>query len=122
MQNPTQINVELLKKQAGENGAVIPNTDFTIISSFSNIHQKLTNQAGKIEFKEKNISAGNYSYIVTENKTANANYVNVLEGKYMKIDVTVSANGAMTINNVKYYNNNELKFKTKNIIMVAPRV
>ena len=105
-ENPTTVDVELLKKQTGENGAPISNTEFTIISSFSGTYRKFTDQSGKIGFSEKKIPAGKYSYIVTENNTANANYVNILSGKYMKIDVTVSANGKMTIDNTRYYNDN----------------
>ena len=105
-ENPTTVDVELLKKQTGENGAPISNTEFTIISSFSGTYRKFTDKSGKIGFSEKKIPAGKYSYIVTENNTANANYVNILSGKYMKIDVTVSANGKMTIDNTRYYNDN----------------
>ncbi|HJJ10731.1 MAG TPA: SpaH/EbpB family LPXTG-anchored major pilin [Clostridiaceae bacterium] len=105
-ENPTTVDVELLKKQTGENGAPISNTEFTIISSFSGTYRKFTDQSGKIGFSEKKIPAGKYSYIVTENNVANANYVNILSGKYMKIDVTVSANGKMTIDNTRYYNDN----------------
>ena len=105
-ENPTTVDVELLKKQTGENGAPISNTEFTIISSFSGTYHKFTDQSGKIGFSEKKIPAGKYSYIVTENNVANANYVNILNEKYMKIDVTVSANGKMTIDNTRYYNDN----------------
>ena len=105
-ENPTTVDVELLKKQTGENGAPISNTEFTIISSFSGTYRKFTDKSGKIGFSEKKIPAGKYSYIVTENNTANANYVNILSGKYMKIDVTVSANGKMSIDNTRYYNDN----------------
>lgn len=105
-ENPTTVDVELLKKQTGENGAPISNTEFTIISSFSGTYRKFTDQSGKIGFSEKKIPAGKYSYIVTENNTANANYINILDEKYMKIDVTVSANGKMTIDNTRYYNDN----------------
>ena len=105
-ENPTTVDVELLKKQTGENGAPISNTEFTIISSFSGTYHEFTDQSGKIGFSEKKIPAGKYSYIVTENNVANANYVNILNGKYMKIDVKVSANGKMTIDNTRYYNDN----------------
>ena len=105
-ENPTTVDVELLKKQTGENGAPISNTEFTIISSFSGTYHKFTDQSGKIGFSEKKIPAGKYSYIVTENNVANANYVNILNEKYMKIDVTVFANGKMTIDNTRYYNDN----------------
>ena len=105
-ENPTTVDVELLKKQTGENGAPISNTEFTIISSFSGTYRKFTDQSGKMGFSEKKIPAGKYSYIVTENNVANANYVNILNEKYMKIDVTVSANGKMTIDNTRYYNDN----------------
>lgn len=105
-ENPTTVDVELLKKQTGKNGAPISNTEFTIISSFSGTYREFTDQSGKIGFSEKKIPAGKYSYIVTENNVANANYVNILNEKYMKIDVTVSANGKMSIDNTRYYNDN----------------
>ena len=107
LQNPTKIDIELQKKQAGNNGGVIANTEFKIVSSFSDEHTKSTDKNGKINFTEDSMRPGNYTYRIYENRTANPNYANVLEGIYMKVDINVSPEGNITINNTSYYYQDE---------------
>ena len=107
LQNPTKIDIELQKKQAGNNGGAIANTNFKIVSSFSDEHTKSTDKNGKINFTEDSMRPGNYTYRIYENRTANPNYANVLEGIYMKVDINVSPEGNITINNTSYYYQDE---------------
>ena len=104
MQNPVNVDVELLKLQDGDNAEPIANTNFTIVSTFSGEHNSLTNQEGKIDFTEEKIKPGQYSYKIYENATADAKYINILYGKYMQADVEVFADGTIRINNVRYFN------------------
>lgn len=103
LENPPRINIELLKTQAGENGAAIYNTNFTIDSSFSGEHTTSTSTTGLINLTERSIRPGDYTYKVYENRTANPNYINVLDGMYMQVNVTVSADGSIKIKDTKYY-------------------
>ena len=103
LENPTKINVELLKTQAGKDESAILNTNFTINSSLSGDHTENTDSNGLINFTESSIKPGDYTYKVYENKVANPNYVNVLDGMYMEVNVSVSAAGLITINSTKYY-------------------
>ncbi|MBP3501902.1 MAG: SpaH/EbpB family LPXTG-anchored major pilin [Clostridia bacterium] len=106
LENPTQIDIELLKKQAGEDGASIANTDFTILSSFSDKHSEVTNSSGKIYFRESKISEGEYTFKIKENRPADANYANILQNKYMQVSVWVKANGEITEPKVSFYRSN----------------
>ena len=116
-ENPPKINVELLKTQAGKSGSAIKDTNFTINSDFSGSHTKNTDANGLINFTESSIKPGNYTYKVYENKVANPNYVNVLDGMYMEVKVLVSAAGEITIKDTKYfYKENNIEITNEELL------
>ena len=106
LKNPTQIDVEVLKLQAGSGETAIANTEFTMTSSFSGGHDGLTDGNGKIAFNEHSMVPGDYTYRMTEKRPASDCYVNVLDGIFIKADITVANNGAITIKGVNYYYTN----------------
>ena len=106
LENPVKIDVDIVKKQVGSNGTVIPNTEFTVVSSFSGEHHGNTASNGKLSFRENNIRAGEYTYKVTENNTASSKYINILKDKYMLVTIKVSADGSITEKSYKLFNSN----------------
>ncbi|MBO5348734.1 MAG: Cna B-type domain-containing protein, partial [Clostridia bacterium] len=97
LQNPTKFDFELVKQEANKNnGDVIPNTKFKITSSFSGEHTKFTNNKGTISFTETDVKAGDYSFKIQELEVPDENYVNILENKYIIVNVHVAADGTVT--------------------------
>ena len=109
LKNPPQIEVELTKLQAGDNGSPIPGARFTIVSEItnkfsSNVHTSITSYAGKMYFKEYPIDPGEYTYRVYEDEPASPKYANVLENKYMQVKISVTANGTINISGpIRYF-------------------
>lgn len=101
MENPTQVDFELVKKSAGSNSIRIENTKFTVDSSFSGTHEEYTDENGDITFRESPMKAGEYEYKITEDEVADANYVNILEGLYIKEYIKVLADGTISFNQEK---------------------
>ncbi len=91
--NPTSFNVEINKVVAGDDNTPISNTKFTIVSSASGSHTESTEVNGTISLNETNIKAGDYTIKVYEDKVASAKFINVLEDKYVEINVSISADG-----------------------------
>ncbi len=66
----------------------------------------ITDGNGKIAFNEHSMVPGDYTYRMTEKRPASDCYVNVLDGIFIKADITVANNGAITIKGVNYYYTN----------------
>ena len=101
VENPTNYNFNVIKKDAAENN--VKGSKFTAYreDSNGNIKQVLNNEELKI-INETPMRAGNYIYYITETATPGKQYVNVLEGKYMKVYVHLDANGRLSITNSKF--------------------
>lgn len=108
VENPTRYNFNIIKKNAAETD--VNGSKFTAYreDSDGNVTQVLNNEELKI-INETPMRAGNYIYYITENSTPTNNnskpgaqYVNVLEGKYMKVYVHLDANGRLSITNSKF--------------------
>ncbi|MBR4261017.1 MAG: hypothetical protein IKQ33_03580 [Clostridia bacterium] len=61
----------------------------------------VTNSA---EVQERRIKIDNYTYEIRELEAPNKNYVNVLEGKYIKVSTAVAQDGTVSISDWKVYN------------------
>lgn len=92
--NPTQIEVDLLKQTAGANTQAVQGTVFKIESVDS--HTATTDRDGKISYIEEISTPGRYKVRVFEQTVAGPKYVNVLENKYMEIEIDVSAKGEIS--------------------------
>ena len=117
--NPIDIEVQLNKNQVGSSGIGIANTEFTITRNDGVKHEHvLTGENGEYKFIEERILPGNYTYKFEELNTASENYVNILEGRYFEVNVTVSEDGNITINSSKILNSDgsELDRNTLNKI------
>ena len=101
-ENPTTVDVELLKKQTGKNGAPISNTEFTIISSFSGTYREFTDQSGKIGFSEKKIPAGKYSY--------GENQYTLSSGSKIQVSISQSQTGTSYLTFQNRTSNSSLRF------------
>ncbi len=101
VENPTNYNFNVIKKDAAENN--VKGSKFTAYreDSNGNIKQVLNNEELKI-INETPMRAGNYIYYITETATPGKQYVNVLDGKYMKVYVHLDANGRLSITNSKF--------------------
>ena len=107
LENPVDFDVDLVKKAGG--------IDFLQQAQFQ-VYREAVDQEGldgKVfdrfvtdrnitrvsEVTEHNMKAGKYTYYITEQKAPNARYINVLDGKYIKVNVEISGTGKMTIMN-----------------------
>ena len=106
--NPITINVGVIKKQYGEGAQPIPDVSITITSDNTGDHN-ITSTRSEEVFSEGNIKPGTYNFIVRENDNPNPRYVNVLKDRYAKANVTISKTGDITLNNIKYYTNNNVE-------------
>ena len=103
MENPPQIKVELIKTTAGseENKRPIGNTKFTIVSQDS--HTAYTNSNGIINYLEEIHEPGSYTVRVYEDEVADPKYVNILENKYMAVNINVYADGSIISGAATFY-------------------
>lgn len=108
VENPTSYNFNIIKKNAAETD--VNGSKFTAYreDSDGNVTQILNNEELRL-INESPMSAGNYTYYITENSTptnadskAGMQYVNVLENKYMKVYVQLDADGKLYITNSKF--------------------
>ena len=100
--NPVEYDIDLTKNAAGI--GFLQNTKFKVYSEENN--SKLfdsyvtdINTWKTAEITETNKRAGRYTYYITETQTARERYVNILENKYVKVNVEVSGKGKVTIMN-----------------------
>ena len=106
--NPITIEVGVIKKQYGDGAQPIPDVSITITSDNTGDHN-ITSTRSEEVFSEGNIKPGTYNFIVRENDNPNPRYVNVLKDRYAKANVTISKTGDITLNNIKYYTNNNVE-------------
>ncbi|MBP3501885.1 MAG: hypothetical protein J6K42_00150 [Clostridia bacterium] len=97
--NPVRFNIDLIKKDTANN--LLQGTKFSVTKEGSDTplfdNAEVTDN---IEVREDPINAGVYTYYIKENETNKDfgnRYVNVLEGKYIKIKVKVNGNGMIDI-------------------------
>ena len=100
--NPVTYDLDLIKNAAGI--GFLENTKFKIYradlkDAVFDGYVTDVNSTDLAEFTEQQQSAGKYTYYITETKTASQRYVNILSGKYVKINVDVSGRGKVTILN-----------------------
>lgn len=106
--NPVRFDFDINKKST--DGLPLAGTKFTVTREGKDtpIFEGEPNE--EIEIREDPIDSGTYTYLIRENNTnkiVGNRYVNVLEGKYIKLRVKVNANGIIDIvnNNNKTDNN-----------------
>ena len=95
VENPNNYYIDLIKQDTEEgnlNGA-----RFTVYRGTTCVYDKGEVKQEVIEMHETVISEGTYSYYITEDFIAAGNYVNILEGKYIKLNVRVRDNGVIQI-------------------------
>ena len=101
VENPTKYEFRLKKKNAAN--TTLYGSKFTAYreDENGNIKKVLDNESPRT-ITEAPARAGNYIYYITEDETPGSQYVNVLEGKYMKVYVHLEANGRLYITNSKF--------------------
>ena len=95
--NPVRFNIDLIKKDTS--GEFLSGTKFTVTRGKETIFNN-SEVTKDIEIKEDPINAGVYTYYIRENQTNTSfgnRYVNILDGKYIKIKVKVNGNGVIDI-------------------------
>ena len=107
--NPVRFDFDINKKST--DGLPLAGTKFTVTREGKDtpVFEGEPNEA--VEIKEDPINSGIYTYLIRENqtnKTVGNRYVNVLEGRYIKLRVKVNANGVIDIldlnsNNSDYF-------------------
>ena len=102
--NPTEFDLDLVKNAAGV--GFLQNTKFKVYREGVNTalfdgYVTDINTWKSAEVTEHEMMAGRYTYYITETKKARVRYINVLENKYIKVNVEVSGKGE-----VKVMNNN----------------
>ena len=102
--NPTGFDIDLVKNAAGV--GFLQNTKFKVYregveTALFDGYVTDINTWNTSEISEHEMMAGRYTYYITETKTARERYINVLENKYIKVNVEVSGKGQ-----VKVMNNN----------------
>ena len=112
--NPVEYYVNIIKTTTAENEEdklELNDAEFTAVRE--NVSTGETTQIvnGKLtsdpESNEKPMLAGNYIYYFTETATAGPQYNNILENKYIKIYITVSADGVVTLMDNTFTNASE---------------
>ena len=105
--NPVKFNINLIKKDTKGND--LDGTKFTVTRDKETIfdNKEVTNG---VEINEGPVSAGTYTYTITENSTKNARYTNILENRNIKLNVKVSGDGHIDVedqgeNNFKVFEN-----------------
>ena len=100
IENPVDFDLDLVKNSAGV--GFLNNTKFQVYREgvdealFDSFVTDI-NTWRTAEVQEHNMDAGKYTYYITETKTARSRYVNVLDEKYIKVNVEVSGTGVVTI-------------------------
>ena len=95
--NPVRFNIDLIKKDTS--GEFLSGTKFTVTRGKETIFNN-SEVTKDIEIKEDPINAGVYTYYIREKQTNTSfgnRYVNILDGKYIKIKVKVNGNGVIDI-------------------------
>lgn len=100
--NPVQYDVDVETKDTannflGETGIVIQKEEKVLYNS---------NATSSVEVNETPAVAGTYNYYITQNTTKTDKYVNPLEGKFIKVTVTVSTDGNLTLDRAELYKGN----------------
>lgn len=96
--NPVRFDFDINKKST--DGLPLAGTKFTVTREGKDTPLFEGEPNEEIEIREDPIDSGVYTYLIRENqtnKTVGNRYVNVLEGKYIKLKVKVNANGIIDI-------------------------
>ena len=98
--NPVGFDIDLVKNAAGV--GFLNNTKFEVYrkdaeNAVFDGYVTDINTWKSAEVQENNMIAGRYTYYITETKTARERYINVLEDKYIKINVEVSGKGVVKV-------------------------
>ena len=102
--NPVGYDLDLIKNNAGIGFLV--NTKFQVYregvqNAIFDGYVTDINTFKNPEVSEKQMKAGKYTYYITETKEARQRYVNILDGKYIKLNVEVDGTGKVSILNNK---------------------
>ena len=102
--NPVKYNVNIIKKNAGNNdlaGSKFKVRRFNVkTNSFNDVFNGEVTTAN--EKVESPMLAGNYIYYVTETDSPSEKYNNILKGTYLKIYIKVAGDGTVTITNSSF--------------------
>ena len=102
IENPTQYELRVIKNNAGN--SQVKGSKFTAYreqQSNGKITKVLDNEE-PIRVTESPVRSGNYIYYITENSQPGSQYINVLEGKYVKVYIRVNGLGKVYITNSKF--------------------
>ena len=92
---PVNYNVDTVLKDTGD--TTLTRNQFTITridaNSNANILWSKKAVSESVELNEKDLPISSYEYRIEENETTNEKYVNVLEGKYVSVNVKITDEG-----------------------------
>ncbi len=98
--NPVKYKVDIITKDTANNFL-----DKTNVVAYRSTTQKYSDEAKDnfVEISETMVDAGTYEYFFTQTSTKNDRYVNVLDGKFVKVTYSVSANGTLSVSKTEIY-------------------
>ena len=102
LENPVDFDLDIAKNAAGV--GFLQNTKFQVYregaeEAIFDGFVKDINTWKTAEVQEHNMDAGRYTYYITETRTARQRYINVLENKYVKLNLEVTGTGKVTVMN-----------------------
>ena len=104
--NPVEYDLDIIKNAAGI--GFINNAKFKVYKEEElEFNDYVTDRRvwNTSEIVETNSLAGNYTYYISEVETPNDRYVNILDGRYIVLRVSVSGTGEVTIRDNKWMPN-----------------
>ena len=96
VQNPVNINIDLVKKDTNQKD--LNGTLFTVYRGDKNIFT-VGSVDDRVEITEHAVTEGEYPYYIVENYAGDPWHVNVLQNKFIKINVRVKEDGTVRIVN-----------------------
>ena len=109
---PVNYNVDAVLKNTAD--TTLTSNQFTITRTESDSNPILlwnkSAVSDGVELNEKNLKTSDYEYRIEENRSSNEKYVNVLEGKYVSVNVKIGDDGKPSVTSwtIKYDNGTQV--------------